>query len=159
MSELLDQVKKLKQQMEARAFETDKTEARSFTKRTQGDIGALRKFYFQLGMAAHWIYLNILSPVARWSSHPLRWLFRQYRWLWEKVVYYQDQFGNRMFSKTRAGLFLTASIVFAWFIFLPALGFLYDLGMYLTTVKKDEVVYLTNSQEIMPEENIHSVQG
>ena len=159
MSELLDQVKKLKQQLEERAYETDKADARSFTKRAQGDIGTLHKFLFQLGMAGHWIYLNIISPVGRWSSHPLRWLFRQYRRVWEKVVYYDDQFGNRLFSKTRAGMFLTISIVFAWFVFIPAVAFLYDLGLYLATVKADEIVYLTNSQEILPEENIHSVQG
>ena len=81
------------------------------------------------------------------------------RRVWEKVVYYDDQFGNRLFSKTRAGMFLTISIVFAWFVFIPAVAFLYDLGLYLATVKTDEIVYLTNSQEILPEENIHSVQG
>jgi len=54
---------------------------------------------------------------------------------------------------------VAASLVFAWFILVPLLGFLYDLGLYLVTVKHDEVVYLTNSQEILPDENVHSVQG
>ncbi len=61
--------------------------------------------------------------------------------------------------RPRAGVFLTASLVFAWFILVPALVFLFDVGLYLATVRKDEVVYLTNSQEIIPEENVHSVQG
>ena len=56
-------------------------------------------------------------------------------------------------------ILVAASLVFAWFILIPLLGFLFDVGLYLATAKRDEVVYLTNSQEIMPEDNVHSVQG
>jgi hypothetical protein len=70
-----------------------------------------------------------------------------------------DKFGNRLFSKRRAGLMLLATAAVLWFALLPTLGFLFDLGLYFATAKVDEVVYLTNSQEIVPEENIHSVQG
>lgn len=43
--------------------------------------------------------------------------------------------------------------------FIPAIVFIFHAILYFTTVKRDEIVYLTNSQEILPHENEHSVQG
>jgi hypothetical protein len=54
---------------------------------------------------------------------------------------------------------LAVSVIGTWFVLVPLLVFLFDLGLYTLTVRKDEVVYLTNSQEILPQENVHSVQG
>jgi hypothetical protein len=159
MSDLKDEIEKLKAKIDDNAYRTAKTEAASFQARRRGDVAAMNRFVAQLLLACHWIYQNILGPAGRFLSIPVRYLFRGYRWLWDKVVYRQDQYKNRLFSKTRAGLLLTASLVFAWFILVPLLGFLFDAGVYLATVRKDEVVYLTNSQEIIPEENVHSVQG
>ena len=34
-----------------------------------------------------------------------------------------------------------------------------DVVLYAFTARVDEVVYLSNAQEIIPEDNIHSVQG
>ena len=99
---------------------------------------------------------------CRWgaASRPVTpWLWRPVRALWNRLVYIEDEYKNRRLSKRRATYFVAASLVFAWFILIPLLGFLFDVGLYLATVKRDEVVYLTNSQEIMPEDNVHSVQG
>ncbi len=159
MSDLKEEIEKLKAKLDDNAYRAKKTEAASFQARRRSDVASMNRFLAQFVLAAHWIYQNILAPAGRFGSIPLRHLFRWYRWLWDKVVYKQDPYKNRLFSKTRAGVFLTATIVFAWFILLPALGFLFDLGLYLATARRDEVVYLTNSQEILPEENIHSVQG
>jgi hypothetical protein len=157
--DLQDEIEKLKAKIDDNAYRAKKTEAASFEARRRSDVAAMNRFVAQFLLACHWIYQNILSPAGRFASIPARRLFRWYRWLWDKVVYRQDQYKNRLFSKTRAGLLLTATIVFAWFILLPLLEFLFDVGLYLATVRKDEVVYLTNSQEIIPEENVHSVQG
>lgn len=159
MSGLKDEIEKLKAKLDDNAYRTAKTEAASFQARRRSDVASMNRFVAQFVLACHWIYQNILSPAGRFGSIPVRHLFRWYRWLWDKVVYRQDQYKNRLFSKTRAGLFLTATVVFAWFILLPLLEFLFDVGLYLATVRRDEVVYLTNSQEILPQENVHSVQG
>jgi hypothetical protein len=159
MAELKDEIEKLRAKIDDNAYRAKKTEAASFEARRRSDVASMNRFLAQVILASHWIYQNILSPAGRFASIPVRHLFRWYRWLWEKVVYKEDQYKNRMFSKTRAGVFLTASIVFAWFILLPLLGFLFDIGLYFATVKHDETVYLTNSQEIIPEENVHSIQG
>jgi hypothetical protein len=159
MSDLKDEIEKLRAKIDDNAYRAAKTEAASFEARRRSDVASMNRFLAQLILAGHWIYASILRPVGRFAAIPLRHLFRWYRWLWDKVVYVEDPYKNRMFSKTRAGVFLTASIVFAWFILVPALIFLFDVGLYFATVRKDEVVYLTNSQEIIPEENVHSVQG
>jgi hypothetical protein len=159
MSDLKNEIEKLRAKIDDDAYRAAKTDAASFQTRRRNEVASMNRFLAQLILAAHWIYQSILRPVGRFASIPLRHLFRGYRWLWDKVVYVEDPYKNRMFSKTRAGVFLTVSIVFAWFILVPALVFLFDVGLYLATVRKDEVVYLTNSQEIIPEENVHSVQG
>ena len=159
MSTLRDEVEALKKKVADRAFERDKVHSRSWTGRTQHDLTALHKFLFQLVQAITWIYLSILRPVARILLKPVRWIWHLFRLLWDKAVYYEDAFQNRLFSKTRAGIFLAISAVFAWFVFVPAIVFICHAILYFATVKRDEIVYLTNSQEILPHENEHSVQG
>jgi hypothetical protein len=159
MGDLKDEIEKLRAKIDDNAYRTAKTDAASFSTRRRNEVASMNRFLAQFVLAAHWIYASILRSAGRFASIPLRGLFRWYRWLWDKVVYVEDRYKNRMFSKTRAGVFLTASIVFAWFILVPALEFLFDVGLYFATVRKDETVYLTNSQEIIPEENVHSVQG
>lgn len=159
MSSLKDDIDRLKAKIEARAYQAGKSDAASFGTQRRNDISSLQRFLTQIGAACLWIYDSILRPVAGIVLVPARILWRWYRLLWEKAVYVEDRFKNRLFSKSRAGIFLAASLVFAWYIFIPALVFGYDVALYFLTVKKDEVVYLTNSQEIIPEENVHSIQG
>ncbi len=159
MSDLRDEVEKLKKKIEEKTYESGKADARSWTGRTQHNLTALHTFVFQFGAACLWIYGNLLKPFLRFVLKPVRWFWNLFRILWDKAVYYEDKFQNRLFSKTRAGVFLAASAAFAWYVMIPALVFCLDTALYLATVKKDEVVYLTNSQEILPEQNEHSVQG
>lgn len=159
MSNLRDEVEALKKKVEERAYEKDKIHSRSWTGRTQYNLTALHRFFFQFVQAVIWIYSRILRPVARVLFKPISWLWHLFRFLWDKAVYYEDAYQNRQFSKTRAGMFLFLSGVFAWFIFVPAVAFIFHAILYFTTVKRDEIVYLTNSQEILPHENQHSVQG
>lgn len=159
MTNLRDEVEALKKKVEERAYERDKVHSRSWTGRTQHDLTVLHKFLFQFAQAVIWIYTRILRPVARILFKPITWLWHLFRLLWDKVVYYEDAYQNRLFSKTRAGIFLAISAVFAWFVLVPAIVFIFHAILYFATVKRDEIVYLTNSQEILPHENEHSVQG
>jgi hypothetical protein len=159
MSDLLDQVKRLQAEIEQRALDRGKSHAASGIGRTQREVTSIQRFFAQLVVAAIWSYRHLLSPLLRIASYPVTWLWRLFRFLWDRFVYVDDQFGNEHFSKSRAGIFLSGSGVFVWFILLPILGFLFDAAVYFSSARHDEVVYLTNSQEILPEENIHSVQG
>lgn len=159
MSSLKDDVDRLKAKIEERAYQAEKSDAASFTAQRRKDVTSFHRFLAQLGVAAMWIYASIIGPLAEILIVPVRHIWRWYRILWDKVVHVDDQYQNRLFSKTRAGVFLAASLVFAWYIFVPALVFGFDVALYFLTVKRDEVVYLTNSQEIIPDENVHSIQG
>jgi hypothetical protein len=159
MSDLLDEVRRLKKKIDDKSYEQRKAEAASWTRRTQEDISALQAFLAGLAGIFVWLYRRLLRPLVRFLAWPAEWAWCLGRALWNRFVYVEDQYKNRMLSKKRAAIFTIASAVFAWYIFVPAVIFLYDLGLYLVTVKHDEVVYLTNSQEIIPEENVHSVQG
>lgn len=159
MSDLRDEVAALKKKLEERADERAKVHSRSWTGRTQYNLTALHKFLFQFAQATGWIYVHILRPAARILLKPIAWLWHLYRLLWDKAVYYEDAQQERQFSKTRGGIFLALSAVFAWYLFIPAVVFFFHGILFLTTVQRGEVVYLTNSQEILPHENEHSVQG
>lgn len=159
MSDLLDQVKKLQDEIERRALDRKKSHAGSAAGRAQREVTSIQRFFAQVTVAAFWSYRNLLAPVLSFLAIPAHWGWRLFRFLWDRFVYVEDQYQNQHFSKSRAGLFLTGSGIFVWFILLPILGFLFDAAVYFSTARNDEVVYLTNSQEILPEENIHSVQG
>jgi hypothetical protein len=159
MSNLKEEVDRLKKKIEEQAFQKKKADAKSWTGRTQHDLTAIHKFWYQFLQACHWIYANVFRPISRLLFKPVPYLWRWFRLLWDKAVYYEDQFQNRQFSKTRAGLFLLVSAVSVWYLVVPALIMIVDTAIYLATVKHNEQVFLTNSQEIVPGENEHSVQG
>jgi hypothetical protein len=159
MSDLQKQVDNLKRRIEDRAYEAERAEAGQWQVKTAKDLTAFGRFIAQVVVAAIWMYETILRPTAGFFAVPLNFLVGWYRRLWARLVYVEDKFKQRQFSKTRAGLLLTTTLLFLWFALLPLLGFAVDVGLYFATVKRDEIVYLTNSQEILPEENVHSVQG
>lgn len=80
--------------------------------------------------------------------------WKVYQPVWNKFAYNAD--GS--FSKIRGSITMLSSIVGAWILY----GFMFfaaDVVLYIFTARVDEVVYLSNAQEIIPEENVHSVQG
>lgn len=76
-----------------------------------------------------------------------------YMVIWHKMAY--DSSGR--FSRTRSMISVIASILFIWFI--PEIfGFVYHVSLFTFTYKHEQI-YLTNSEEIYPELDIHSVKG
>ncbi len=159
MSELLDEVRRLKQKMDERAQAARKEEAASWTHRTREDLSTLQAFLARVAGILAWIYRRILRPLDRIVVVPAIWLWCLLRAMWNRLVYVEDEHRNRRLSKRRAALFAVSAFVIAWYVLVPTLVFLFDVGLYLATAKRDEVVFLTNSQEIIPEDNVHSVQG
>lgn len=159
MSDLLDEVRKLKEKIDARFHNARKEEAASWTRRTQEDLSALQRFLARMAAILGWIYRRILRPIDRIIVVPALWFWCVVQALWNRFVYVEDQYKNRRLSKRRAAIFTIGGAVFAWYILVPLLVLLFDIALYFATVNRDEVVYLTNSQEIIPEDNVHSVQG
>ena len=159
MSELLDEIRRLKEKIDARGHQARKDDAATWTHRTREDISALQRFLSAVAGFFIWIHGRLLRPLARIVTVPAIWLWCLVRALWNRLVYIEDEYRNRRISKRRAAIFAVSGLVFAWYIFIPLLMLLVDVALYAATVKRDEVVYLTNSQEIIPEDNVHSVQG
>jgi hypothetical protein len=117
-------------------------------------VAVLIRFVTQVLIGLAWFWENLLRPVMRtlfWR--PLKYLLRKYRLLWDRVVYLKS--GH--FSRLRAGLMVTATIAAIYVI--PQLTlFLLHAGLFLATAKR-ETVYLTQSQEIYPDHDVHSVKG
>lgn len=120
----------------------------------EGALVPILRFIYQFARAWVWVYENIWQPaVQRPVFRAVKWLFWHYRSFWEKVVY--DKKGY--FSKTRAGLMLTATLGFLY-IMPSTLFFAGDVLLFAATVEREEV-YLTSSQEIDMVQDIHNVEG
>lgn len=79
--------------------------------------------------------------------------------VWDKFAYKTDQeTGELIFSRKRgAGVIL--SFLAGLYFLVSIAGFVWDVTLYMTTARIDEIVYLSNAQEILPDDNIFSVQG
>ncbi len=127
MSNLKDDIDRLKSKIEDRAYQGEQgADAASFATQRRKDVTSLHRFLAQLAVASIWIYAphrgargsgsDGAGPLAVALVPAVR---------VDKVVYVEDKYQNRLFSKTRAGAFPAVSLVFAWFILMPALVFAY----------------------------------
>jgi hypothetical protein len=121
-------------------------------KQRSNPVGRMH-FIYQLASGVGWVWVNLLRPVLRPASRGLMAVIRGYRRLWDRHTRGRDG----RFSTTRAGVVLTATAVFL-FILPGLLGFGLDLALFAATVSQ-ETVWLTQSQEIYPEDDVHSVKG
>jgi hypothetical protein len=117
-------------------------------------VEASLRFTYQFVQAAVWVFETLVRPVTR----PFRWaalrLWRAYRALWDRAVYAKDGY----FSKTRAGVFLAATIA-VLYVLVPLSAFVGDVFLFALT-RERETIFLHNSHEIGgPASNLHSVQG
>lgn len=111
------------------------------------------RFIYQLAHGLVWFYENVFRRIARPFVRAAKWLYARYRAVWDWFVYTKT--GH--FSRVRAGALVTATVAMAYVT--PHLAlFVYDAGLFAAT-SRHESVYLTFSQEIYPEYDIHSVKG
>lgn len=114
---------------------------------------AAARFWAQLTAAALWIWIKILRPAGRPLWAALGWLWTRWRAAWDAWVY--DDQGR--FAWNRGGIFLSGTLVVLYLT--PAfLALLFDAGLYAATVSDDRV-YLTQSEEIYPDDDVHSIKG
>lgn len=84
-------------------------------------------------------------------------MWKHYRKIWDRFAYatIDDQ---RVFSRKRGAYTLIGTFLTLWFA-ISITSFVWHTTLYIATARVDEVVYLSNAQEIAPDENIFSVQG
>lgn len=136
-----------------------KAKSESRFERSKDDMNRLYRFVWQLMWAFQWVWSNIGYPVFKVLRWPVKKLFNVYRRIWSYVVYYRDGFENLRFSKTRAGMMVVATVLVGYVFATTIVVLAFDTTMYVLTAKVDEEIYLTKSEEIDPEGNIHSVLG
>lgn len=154
---LLDSIQARLDRQARRDSGRTKTQSESRLERMREDGRAFHRFAYQVAVGALWVWQK-LGPLRSFLSWATRGVFRQYRRLWSLVVYRRDQHQNLRLSKTRAGLFLAGTALSLWLIW-EIVGFLFDATLYLTTGHHNEIIYLTNSQEVDARHNVHAVKG
>jgi len=111
-------------------------------------IGKVARRSLQVTLGLDWLSQK-MGPFYKVLSWPIRKTLNLYWFFWDRWAT----------NKKRAGVMIAVTGFIAYFVVLPTFEFIFDAGMYATTVKRNEVVYLFNAQELDHIENIHSVQG
>jgi hypothetical protein len=123
--------------------------------KARAEATQVRLFLIQVAGSLGWIYWRLLEPALRavvWR--PGKWLFHWYRRQWERWTR-----KNGRFSITRGAAMLMATSLIIYFPVFAVLELFWDASWYLMTAKRDEVVYLTSSQEIDSDRDVHNVKG
>jgi hypothetical protein len=120
--------------------------------RLKAALGSSR-FLVQLAAAIHWIWAVPLRPLRRAVVWIARTFFSWYRRLWVRVTH--NSYGG--FVYWRGGAMVVATIV-ALYMIPIMLGFAAQTALFLTTRSYEEV-YLIQSEEIYPDDNIWAVRG
>lgn len=152
MQRVDDILRQLKEEEKIKANNSEKS-FEGVTKNKIKSLQLLMTFFYTIGRFV-W---KIVSPVYGFLQFLVEFSWGCYKPMWERFAY-KNVNGSRKFSKLY-GIRTLVVTLFALWISYYSLSFLSDVALYAATVKSDEVVYLSNAQEIDPNSNIHSVQG
>lgn len=120
---------------------------------------SLSRFWAQVTRSAWYLWVTFLYPIYSWFYRSMLAIFwRPFRKVWDKLAYYTTKKGDRKFSTVRGAGVLASTALFLVLAY-QAIFIAFDFGLYLATVKTDEIVYLSNAQEIDGDSNLHSAQG
>ena len=159
---LLDGIDKTLSDFKTKAYEAKKSYDQSDLGRAHRELSALGRFWSQFVRSCGWIYLQLIAPITWRIYRFLRWAFARYRALWARSVYAKDAYGDPEFSKARGGIMILATIA-ACYVVYGAATVAATLPWYLATVRHDEQLYLSNSQNLSSSQTggqeIHEVYG
>jgi hypothetical protein len=158
---LLDGIDKTLSDFKTKAYQAKKAYEQSDVGRAQRELTALGRFWSQVVHSCGWIYARLIAPITWRVYRGLLWLFARYRALWARCVYAKDAYGDPEFSKARGGMMILATIAACYLIYGVA-TVAGTLPWYLFTVRHDEQLYLSNSQNLSGQaegRDIHEVYG
>lgn len=166
MSEdLNDRIKRLRDQTTSVRHERKMDARYSRQAKMRDDIQHSGRFLSQAWQGILWLYEWVFQPIFRFLVLKARWIWAQYMKLWSLVVYRRTVDNVLLFSKTRAGLMILGSGIFAWWILFPWIilplseCLLLEGPLYLFTAHVNEEVYLLGSQEINSHTGAHTIEG
>jgi hypothetical protein len=151
--------KKAIRDLEQEEAERARLRGTGFVPETARRWWSLTRFWYQFVASMTVFWQRFIYPFYSWAY----WLFKLFFWqhfrrVWDRTVYSVNAAGERKFSKIRGAVVIAATGVFLLVVY--NLMFLVShTALYFATGTTDEIVYLSNAQEIDPENNIHSVQG
>lgn len=100
-----------------------------------------------------WIWQYILYPIISRVFRLYKWTANGYMKIWNKFVYTSEG----VFSRFRAAMLIIMTCLSIYVI--PNMIFLSMHGVLYSFTAQREVIYLTNSQEIDAENDIHAIKG
>lgn len=136
----------------------EKSGGKSLFGKTKSKLNIFQLFWAQVVVSALVVWNRFLSPiwgVLYWVGFGL--LFKTYRKIWNRFAF-ESEGEERIFSKKKGAITLVATFFVGYFM-ISILSFVWHTALYFATARVDEVVYLSNAQEIGPKENVFSVQG
>jgi hypothetical protein len=158
---LLDGIDKTLSDFKTKAYQAKKTYDQSDVGRAHRELTALGRFWSQFVRSCGWIYARLIAPITWRVYRAIRWAFGRYRALWARCVYGKDAYGDAEFSKARGGMMILATIAACYLIYAVA-TIAGTLPWYLFTVRHDEQLYLSNSQNLSGQaegRDVHEVYG
>lgn len=154
-----DKAKQILSDMKREAQEEAKLIADSPVVQTARKWAGLTRFWYQFIASLTVFFNRFIFPFYSWTAWFYNILFwKHFRAIWDKSVYTTLEDGSKKFSKVRGAKVIAATVV-VLFVAYQSLFVLFDTVLYLTTARVNEVVYMSNAQEISAENNLHSAQG
>ena len=155
MQERIDQILRELAQEET---EKTKSEQNSLLGKTRSKVGILHSFGAQVTASMLMVWRKVFLPI--WNVFYMLGfglIWNNYMKVWKRFAY-TGEGENRVFSKKRGVYTLSTTLFLLWFS-VSIFSFVWHTTLYFTTARVDEIVYLSNAQEIAPDDNIFSVQG
>lgn len=99
-----------------------------------------------------WVWQKFLWPIISAIFSVYKIISSAYIKLWKKTAYKDGKF-----RRYRAGMTIICTFMFLWVI--PSLVHIGYQSTLFAFTSNYETIYLTNSQEIKPDEDIHAIKG
>jgi hypothetical protein len=128
----------------------------------------LRRCITSANVVASGLRSNVFAPIWRIVSPVAAFVTRLYLAVWNRLAYSTNrETGERTLSRTRSSVVVVATILFLSIFTNTQLGSAVRFvtvepitdAILIALSKRTEIFYLTQSDEIDPENNIHSVRG
>jgi len=142
-TDLQRQIRELKERVESRTFNRNRDRSRTRMEQVERDAGLFYKFWLQLVATLFWTWQKILNPVSNFLWKIANILFGWYKRLWSFSVYKRNEYGDLVFSKIRAAVFLLITTPMLFTSGTVAI----DGSIYAITQRHDEEVYLFNASD------------
>lgn len=141
------QFEQISKNIKQTTFDVKKQYDQSTVGQLQKEWTLWAKFWYGLCVTVIFLYQKLIYPISWRLWRLVKWLLKQYRNLWLHITYKTDLYGVQRFSRMRgAGTAISTLIIL--YILYGVLMVSISLPWYLLTVKRNEVLYLSNHSAV-----------